>query len=76
MAQLVKDVVCGMMIDPATAAATSAYKGATYYFCAGGCKVDFDKDPEKYLSASHEPAAMSSAKPARRWWEFWKSSTD
>ncbi len=38
-----------MMIDPATAAGASEYKGATYYFCAGGCKVDFDKDPEKYL---------------------------
>jgi len=45
----VKDVVCGMMIDPKEAAATSEYKGETYYFCAKGCKVAFDKDPEKYL---------------------------
>jgi YHS domain-containing protein len=45
----VKDVVCGMMIDPKEAAATSEYKGVTYYFCARGCKVAFDKDPEKYL---------------------------
>ncbi len=62
MAELVKDAVCGMMIDPATAAATSQYKGATYYFCATGCKQDFDADPEKYLS----PA------PRSRWWEIWK----
>jgi len=46
----VKDVVCGMMIDPDTAAATSQHKGQTYYFCAGGCKVAFEKDPEKYIS--------------------------
>lgn len=45
----VKDLVCGMMIDPQTAAATSEYNGEIYHFCARGCKVDFDKDPEKYL---------------------------
>ena len=47
----VKDLVCGMMIDPGTAAATSEYKGKTYYFCARGCKVSFDKNPEKYIAA-------------------------
>ena len=50
----VKDVVCGMMIDPKEAVATSEYKGKTYYFCAKGCKVAFDKDPEKYLRGGSE----------------------
>ncbi len=50
----VKDVVCEMVIDPETAAATSEYKGRTYYFCAPGCKVTFDKDPEKYLEQQDE----------------------
>ena len=50
MATTVKDLVCGMDIDPATAAGTSEYKGQTYYFCSLGCKKSFDKDPEKYLS--------------------------
>jgi YHS domain-containing protein len=72
MAQRVKDLVCGMMIDPATAAATSDYKGTTYYFCAGGCKVDFDKDPEKYLDPSFVPAAMGDGAPKKPWWQFWK----
>jgi len=45
----VKDLVCGMMVDPQTAAATSEYKGETYHFCAKGCKVAFDKNPEKYV---------------------------
>ncbi len=48
----VKDLVCGMMIDPATAAATSEYKGKTYYFCAKGCKAAFDKNPEKYVGGT------------------------
>ena len=47
---LVKDVVCGMMIDPATAAAKSEHDGQAYYFCAKGCQVAFDRDPQKYLS--------------------------
>ncbi len=44
------DPVCGMRINPNEAAGTSEYKGKTYYFCSLGCKRDFDKDPEKYLS--------------------------
>jgi Cu+-exporting ATPase len=45
------DPVCGMLVDPNTAPATSEYNGQTYYFCSFGCKRDFDTDPEKYLSA-------------------------
>jgi YHS domain-containing protein len=44
------DPVCGMEVDEKSAAATSEYKGHTYYFCAPGCKATFDKDPEKYLN--------------------------
>jgi len=47
----VKDLVCGMTIDPQTAAATSEYKGETYHFWAKGCKIAFDKNPEKYVAA-------------------------
>ena len=43
------DPVCGMEVDEKKAAATSEYKGKTYYFCAPGCKVSFDKNPEKFL---------------------------
>ncbi len=49
--EMVKDLVCGMTIDPATAAGTSEYKGQTYYFCNLGCKKSFDEDPEKYVAA-------------------------
>lgn len=50
------DPVCGMEVDENSAAATSEYKGKTYYFCAPGCKTAFDKDPEKYLSGDEEPS--------------------
>ena len=51
---MVKDLVCGMEIDPKTAAGKIEYKGQTYYFCSPGCKKAFDKDPEKYVHALHE----------------------
>jgi YHS domain-containing protein len=46
---MAKDLVCSMNVDEKNAAATSIYKGTTYYFCSMPCKEKFDKDPEKYL---------------------------
>ncbi len=46
---MAKDPVCGMQVDPARAAGTVEYQGQTYYFCAPGCKMAFEKEPEKYL---------------------------
>ena len=45
---MAKDPVCGMDVDPKTAAGKSEYKGETYYFCSAGCKKSFDANPEKY----------------------------
>ena len=44
------DPVCKMQVDEKKAAATSDYKGQTYYFCAMVCKAKFDKNPEAYVS--------------------------
>jgi len=38
-----------MTVNEKEAAATSNYKGKTYYFCAPGCKKAFDAQPEKYV---------------------------
>lgn len=45
---MAKDPVCGMTVDPKTAAGNSEYKGETYYFCSPGCKKSFDANPDKY----------------------------
>lgn len=50
----VKDPVCGMDVDPATAAGTSEIDGQPYYFCSVGCKKSFDKEPAKYLGEVDE----------------------
>jgi len=46
---MAKDPVCNMDVDEKTAPAKYEYEGQVYYFCAPGCKVAFEKDPEKYL---------------------------
>lgn len=50
----VRDPVCGMLLDDATAPARSTYKGKTYYFCAESEKTAFDQDPERYVATVHE----------------------
>ncbi len=69
-AQLVRDPVCGMSVDPATATEHVGYMGTTQYFCSAGCRSKFEKDPARYttqvvqlehaahLGHSHAMAAM------------------
>lgn len=46
--QKVKDPVCGMVIDPAKAAARQTYQGETIYFCSQNCEKKFLASPETY----------------------------
>ena len=43
------DPVCGMTVDPASAAGTHRHDGKDYYFCSTGCVAKFKADPQKYL---------------------------
>jgi Cu+-exporting ATPase len=45
-----KDLVCGMDVEPETASAAWEHGGETYYFCSVGCMEAFRKDPERFLS--------------------------
>ncbi len=47
-AQLVRDPVCGMSVDPATATQQADFGGETYYFCSAGCRSVFEGDPSRY----------------------------
>jgi Cu+-exporting ATPase len=51
-AQKMRDPVCGMMIDPAKAAATFEYQSQTYYFCNPGCLKKFQANPDAYLASA------------------------
>ena len=46
-----RDPVCGMNVDPTTAAGRSTYAGKEYYFCSASCKRKFDANPEQYAGA-------------------------
>ena len=53
--EAVIDPVCGMSIDPSTAAATTEHEGQTYYFCSHHCHKSFAEDPARYVgAASHD----------------------
>ena len=47
----VMDPVCGMTIDPTTAATSQEYEGRTYYFCSAHCAATFGADPARYAPA-------------------------
>ncbi len=54
------DPICGMTVDPATAAGRHEYAGTTYHFCSRHCLEKFAADPERYL----KPVAAAAAAPA------------
>ena len=45
-----RDVVCGMMVEIATARHSSEYQGRKYYFCAPSCKAQFEKNPDSFIN--------------------------
>ncbi len=50
--QMVKDPVCGMNIDPESAAVTYEHEGKTYFFCNPYCLEKFKAEPAKYLTGA------------------------
>ncbi|GAA2502626.1 hypothetical protein GCM10009858_45970 [Terrabacter carboxydivorans] len=45
------DPVCGMTVDPDSAAARAEHHGATYFFCSTGCRDAFIADPAAFTAA-------------------------
>lgn len=46
------DPVCGMAVDPDSAAAQQDYAGSIYYFCSSHCANAFAADPGMYATGS------------------------
>jgi len=59
------DPVCGMTVQPATAAGSYEYRDKKYYFCATRCLDKFRADPEYYLTPAEQrlpkPTAASAS---------------
>jgi Cu+-exporting ATPase len=54
------DPVCGMEVDPASAAGHSDHAGRHYSFCSTSCKERFDADPARFAGADAAPAPTAS----------------
>jgi YHS domain-containing protein/uncharacterized membrane protein YraQ (UPF0718 family) len=46
------DPVCGMTVEPESAAAKREYAGKTYYFCNPGCAKAFDRTPDAFIDST------------------------
>ena len=57
--ETVRDPVCGMKVDPKSAASTESFKGQTYFFCNPQCLAKFRSEPMRYV----EPKTSSSVEP-------------
>jgi Cu+-exporting ATPase len=49
------DPVCGMAVNPATAAHSARHEDRLFHFCSNGCRVKFVADPERYLTGEAPP---------------------
>jgi P-type Cu+ transporter len=54
----VRDPVCGMNVNPATAKHVHEHGGKNYYFCGAACGVKFKAEPGKYLNAPAKAAGL------------------
>lgn len=64
----VKDPVCGMMVDPLTAAGKFEHAGTMYYFCNPRCLDRFRQDPNGYLTGKHAQSMETEpAKPGTKY---------
>jgi YHS domain-containing protein len=49
--KMASDPVCKMNVDEKTAKWTYEHEGTIYYFCAEGCKEDFEDNPDWFLKS-------------------------
>src|SRR5688572_12822615 len=50
------DPVCGMTVNPDSAAGSYEYDGSTYYFCSSHCLNKFRENPEAYVKETTKTA--------------------
>jgi Cu+-exporting ATPase len=56
---VIRDPVCGMIVDPNAGKPTAELDGHTYYFCCEGCRTKFLADPEAYKTAKDPVCGMN-----------------
>ncbi len=56
------DPVCGMRINPQSAAGSHRHDGTLYYFCSKHCLAQFQADPAKYLGQEKQAQLPKAAR--------------
>ncbi|GAB4472572.1 MAG: heavy metal translocating P-type ATPase [Burkholderiaceae bacterium] len=49
------DPVCGMTVDPKSAAGSAQLRGTTYWFCSARCLAKFNEDPQRFVGSAPPP---------------------
>ena len=62
----VRDPVCGMLVDPATAKHRAEHVGHSYIFCSARCREKFTAEPARYVVAS--PQGRTPSAPGEVLW--------
>ncbi len=57
-ADIVRDPVCGMTVDPAAGNPTAQHAGHVFHFCSASCRDKFTADPDRYLEATDPVCGM------------------
>jgi Cu+-exporting ATPase len=55
---VIRDPVCGMVVDPKAGKPSIEHGGHTYHFCSAGCREKFVNDPDRYLGDRPTPEPM------------------
>jgi len=58
-AQVTRDPVCGMVVDPAAGTRTHEHDGHRYHFCSERCHTKFAASPDEYISATDPVCGMT-----------------
>ncbi len=65
-ANLARDPVCGMNVNPDTAKHVLEHAGKNYYFCCAGCLKKFEADPAGYLNRPASSGLVTLGMPATK----------
>ena len=59
MPKTITDPVCGMTVNPDSAAGSCEHAGTTYYFCATHCLNKFKADPDLFLTSKEKESSIA-----------------
>jgi P-type Cu+ transporter len=48
--EMARDPVCGMEVDPRSAAGSAEHGGKPYHFCSASCQQKFKANPAQYAT--------------------------